>query len=230
MPPRPPVPGCVRINLFWSASGGTFHAHNILYAQFNPAGPADVPADLQTFADDIFSLLSTGAHPLTGAISNDWFLVNVFVESITGLSAAQATSTHAAVGGSLGGNTLPPQCAAVISWGLGRRYRGGKPRTYVAGISETAQVSNLSSQMSATYAAILLAAAEQLRTGISALTIDGAQPLLGTVSYFLGVNPTTHKPIPRTTPVFEAYVATHIHERLASQRRRSLKEALFPVL
>jgi hypothetical protein len=160
---------------------------------------------------------------MTGAISNDWFLINVFAESISGASTAQATSSHAAVGGSLGGNTLPPQCAAVISWGIGRRYRGGKPRTYIAGISETAQVANGSSQVSNTYANILFQAAGQLLAGVATLAISGGSSILGTVSYRT-LN------APRAVPIFEPYVAVHIHERLGSQRRRSLKEALFPVL
>jgi hypothetical protein len=123
-------------------------------------------------------------------------------------------SQHAMTGtGSSGGtNTGTGNLAKVISWLSGVYWRGGKPRSYLIGVS-TADLASDTALTGAETAAITTAAAG-FRTAANALTqgtITGTT--LGFVSFSTGN-------APRTPPLFFSFTGATAHPRVGSQRRR----------
>lgn len=96
------------------------------------AGTAPTGANCTTLAGDIASAIGTD---LWGVFASDVVLNEVDVLDIatdSGLSGQWTGSTP----GSGGGTTEPWQCAVNVEYGIARRYRGGKPRTYLPPLPE----------------------------------------------------------------------------------------------
>lgn len=127
-----------------------------------------------------------------------------------GVLSSVATMTGA---GTEAGTALPNDATAkVISWLSTVYWRGGKPRTYLAG-AVTADVTNNVS-LTGTEISALQSAANAFRGAINALTagtITGTS--LGFVSFRSGN-------ADRGTPLFFPITGSRVHPRLGTQRRR----------
>ncbi len=211
MPPLPPVAGVLKCEFIGNYDGASWA--NILHVDY--AGTAPTDAQCVTIANDLANAFT--ANLLTRTRTNN-HLTEVIVTDLTSATAGKGSATGALGSGSAANAAMPGNVAVCISWKIHRRYRGGHPRTYMCGITNTGQASNVN--MTDAEVAAWLAKASQFITDVNALVVAPVSPfILGTVSYRTGN-------APRVAPIFENYTDAFIHHRYDSQRRRLGKEPL----
>jgi hypothetical protein len=86
-----------------------------------------------TIATDINSQWVIHMKPV---VSNEFFLQRV---DVTDLGTADGATNYYGVpqGGAVAATVLPPNDCIVIQHHIGRRFRGGHPRTYLSGVAES---------------------------------------------------------------------------------------------
>lgn len=106
----------------------------------------------------------------------------------------------------------PAQSAAVISWLVQVGYRGGHPRSYVAGTTVTQR--QTTSTFTAAFLSSLKAGADTFRLNVNGHTNPSFSSLqLGTMSF-------VRNKAWRTPPIFIPYIGSHVDGRVDTQRRR----------
>jgi hypothetical protein len=187
---------------------------NIMHVQYASGTPN--AANLTTIAGLLSSNYGTNllAHVHTGVVLTQ--VVVTDVSSNTGASGIDTTSRA----GLLGGVQLPASCAAVISWKIARRYRGGHPRTYLTGINTASQ--NDVQTLTTTAQTNFNTDATNFRTAVTTMSVAGFTGFqMCNVSYYQGHQPgLPDKPLPRPTPVVDSIIGNHVDVRIDSQRRR----------
>jgi hypothetical protein len=219
-PPKvilPPIVDVARLVLNWVGPAAR-KAVNVLFAKMaGGTGSTSDPAWLTTLATGVFqSMIDSG---LLLDLATTWKLSSVVAKDAGGTSA-QGISTQSPTAGSNINPSLPPQSCVVLSWRIAPAYRGGKPRTYLPGIPDSAVVSHGDSALTTTFTTAIQADAATFRSHVNALTPESSSITLGNVSYF-------HSHAVRPTPIFNPFMSVNVHERLDSQRRRSGKESSF---
>lgn len=154
-------------------------------------------------------------------LGNHWALLNVTVQSLggDGLEAVQASTQ---VGGS-GATAFPPQVACCVSFTTGITARGGRGRVYIPGIPSNATNSVDSQELTTAFAT-------SMQTGVFNFLSTVAAHLTGGVACEPVVPSYYHQYQLRSVPAVFPIFGTKVHRRLASQRRRSGKERLYPVV
>lgn len=115
--------------------------------------------------------------------------------------------------GSDAGTTDSPQLCYLINWSIAGTYRGGHPRTYLAGT--TVGGTQGDGTINTTKRANLTTAAGNFLTDVNALSPTGFSAVqLGTIRFFRG-----HTAL--SPPVFEPFLSGACHPRVATQRRRA---------
>lgn len=180
---------------------------NVLHASYG-GGPALV-SDCNNVATLFASSWNTYMCPY---LHTSYSLTSVVVQDLTSATAAQGSwsGSHAGTDASA---VAPLSVCAVISWTIARRYRGGKPRTYLGPVaSNTSTAGKLIPTGQATSIA---SSAETFRTTIDAYVGGTLTALdLGCVSYYTGK-------VLRAAGLFEGFTSgTNVDLRLGSQRRR----------
>jgi hypothetical protein len=222
MPPLPDVPNVIKAIMKFTL-GEDVDVVNILHFEFT--GDAS-SANLDSFA----SALSTEFHTqFTGHLTADLSITEVeCIDLTTTSSATGLDSTVRAFTGS--GLPLPAETAIVVSHHISRRYRGGKPRTYIAG----ALAGNLTDEQLWDPVNVGIWQSDwddfinAVLTGYSTLNVDN----LVNVSYYSGftvvISPITGRarnvPTLRVGgPVIDGVNSSSINPRPGSQRRRGLQ-------
>ena len=123
--PSVPLPAspCVRVRLIYNTFADE-NAGNRFFLSYS--GSAPTGANCATLASDIVTAFNTDLNPL---LWDEYGLAEVDVLDIATDSGLSGQATSSAVGGR-SGSALPIQCAMNVEYGIGRRYRGGKPRAY----------------------------------------------------------------------------------------------------
>lgn len=128
------------------------------------------------------------------------------------------STTEVAVDGSdagTGGDTTAAEAAGIcylINWGIAGSYRGGHPRTYLAGPT-TAGLVDVNT-LTTTKRNALSTAAGNFLSDVNALTPTGWSSVqLGTIRFFRGN-------AALSPPVFEPFLSGAASSFIASQRRR----------
>lgn len=169
----------------------------------------------------LFGTHLVGSGSWVATLPNTWTLSNIRAIDNSGETENVGVSTPSAAGGRSVG-VVTPNVALCISWPIAAHYRGGHPRTYVAGIPidqlDTVGGKNWQTTTQSTWEGIgtaLIAAIGEsvIRTGVE-LT-------LGTLSYY------ADKAL-RSVPVFRAFEGAIVGKRIDSQRRRTGKEPALP--
>lgn len=125
-----------------------------------------------------------------------------------------ALSSHVSVPGETSGLMLPASCTACVSWPLSEHYRGGHPRTYIAGIPASAMVDE--KLFSVGYANGVTTTARSFHT-----TVEALAPGTGISSVEHGVISFQHAGAWRTPPIFRRIQSdAFCDRRLDTQRRR----------
>lgn len=204
MPPLPPVPGVIKVQLFW-----TIHSYggaNVLHFSYT-GGPPD-----HSSCAEIASTISSGFNStLTASLGTDVALLAVVVTDLssdTGASGQDLTEHAGHISSPVPGN----QMATCTKWPVALRYRGGHPKTFWPPLPTStmadpsnwgdAAVSNWNSLVD-DFIAVCVAA-----SGGSTSVVDHVA-----VSYFSG-----HAM--RPTPLVLTLGSAQTNRRISSQRRR----------
>lgn len=206
MPPLPSVPRTCRIRVYQHIAD--HEVQNILHATtttgaFNGTDMTNVAGAVQ----EAFVANAVGnAH-----WSSDWTLDKTTCEDISSMTGAFGSdNTGAGAGGASQQSTSAR--AAVISWPINARYRGGHPRTYIAGISDD---NNLDGRLFTTAAvAAVLNLATFIWNNVRDEPMSGGGTLTLSVVHYTG--PIALGPYPRTDYLGLPFVA----QNQRSQRRR----------
>lgn len=183
---------------------------NVMYARQIGGSPASV-ANLDTWAGALASLYHT---TLMTMLNVNTHLTNVTATDISSEFGNQGVFTGdlVATGPATGGD--PANVAVVLSWTIQRHYRGGHPRTYLVGISDTQHTEQSLTPASQTAYA---AAGNNFRTGWNGILLGGSPTQISSLTKIragVPINPYQLNDITNCV----------VHQRLDSQRRRLGKE------
>lgn len=221
MPALPPVPQVLAVRWLFDVGSDT-HVSTKWHIKYTGGPPTN--ADAAAIASGIYTASVTDIIPLL-ALANS--LEGVEVTDLT--SATSAQGTHLAhTAGSRAGPTLAAEVTALVNIGIGRRYRGGKPRNYwpfgTATDLSNPQLWNpgFSSLVTGNLES-LLAAIDAVAIGTTLLTS------LVNVSYYsgftvvLGSTGRAHnRSTPRAVPIVDVASSITCNPIPGSQRRREL--------
>jgi hypothetical protein len=208
-PPRPPIPPLFTKVTVKGTSVDTEWA-NIFYLSTPDAADASV-AQAIALAGQIFDIWADHIMPI---LSDDCHLTEVALVVVPAADMEIVASFTGDVAGGVSSAPLPASCAAVISWKISAYYRGGHPRSYIAGLPESAMVPATSTrELTTAFTTALLAAAGVVLTQINDLVLNTANAEMGTLSYVA-------KGVYRAIPIFRQYLDMLVDQRLDSQRRR----------
>lgn len=226
MPALPNVPQVLRVIQRQSYSGDADIVNRYF---FHYGGTAPTLTDLTTFGGAIDS--SWGSH-LASVTANGLGVDDWEITDLTSPTSPQVTVASAQFGTD-SDTPLPASIAAVVGELIERRYRGGRPRVYLAGRTE----SQLSTPGAVTWSSAFLTALETafaaFMSGIGAGVWSGGGPLLPVnVSFFEGFTNVLYPsgryhavPTRRVTPVVDDVLGWRVNPHLGSQRRRNLSTA-----
>lgn len=220
MPALPNVPGVLKLNIHWGVEADT-RAQTVHHLSYTGGPPS--AAQCATMAA---SAVSTGATNMQTAVGLHSGMTNCEVTDLTSSTSGQGTGGSGWAGTRTGGQ-LAPGTAALANYTISRRYRGGKPRSYLPfGTATDVDVTGLWLAASTTAFHTALANWFAALIGIGAgCTIQNVV----NVSYYHGSNvvisPTTGRaknvPILRGTPLVDIISASSFPTRIGSQRRRN---------
>lgn len=222
MPPLPSPGAIVRVE-FKIGTGATIEAGSRFFISYSGGPPA--AGDLTTFAGEI----EVGWTETLAAVTNN-------AESLHGVICTDLASDVGAEGswsgseaGTLGSSAqLPANASLVVNHTIPRRYRGGRPRTYL----RCGDVSSLATDSTNEWSDdFMTSAATQWGDFVSYVvgrTPGGFTPTaIVNVSWFNGntvfTTPTGRArniPVKRTTPLVDGITAHTVAVKVGSQRRR----------
>jgi hypothetical protein len=166
-------------------------------------------ADLKTIVDSFVAAMFARMKATT---SSDCVIVSAQATWITSAgNAIEYAGSYADTG--LGGGAVgDASAAAVLNWSISSFYRGGHPRTYLAGV--VAGNTDGASQLTNVYLAAIATAANLWLSDVNALTTAHILTVrFGTVAMQL------HNAW-LVTPVFKAFNAASTRKIFGTQRRR----------
>jgi hypothetical protein len=129
--PLRPVPGVLRCTINQVLAGQ--RVVNTLHVA-NQSGVAWTQADADSMVNAMRAAWVTNVIPKQ---CKDITLGKVVGIDLTSNLGVVATSTGADVPGTVFAGSLPANVAMCISWPIARHYKGGHPRTYLAGFDQT---------------------------------------------------------------------------------------------
>lgn len=221
MPALPDVPNVLRYRLTWTIEGDLM-AQTIHYFQYSGGPPSS--ANLSAMAS---SAVSDADLAFGGLMTANAGMSECEITDLTGPSYAQGAGGTPWVGTAVD-ERLPPGAAFLVNHIIGRRYRGGKPRTYLpigsatdvttSGVWSSGSLSSVATNWGAWVAAV--------KASGSGCTVTQ----IVNVSYYDGftvvTSPTTGRsrnvPKLRTGgPVVDVINAHTVGPNIGSQRRRN---------
>lgn len=220
MPPLPNVPNVVKSQLLWSDSADN-DVRTTLFFRYSGGSPTGT--DCNALAADIYSAIAAMVGQWTASTQ----LTGVEVTDLSSPSGGQGLHAQSTAGTRAGSDLAGGTCV-VVGYVIGRRYRGGKPRSYLPFFS----ASDLTTRQQWT-AGDLTALDSALATAFAAIigSSSGSTTLTDhvNVSYYDGftvvTSPTTGRarnvPKLRTTPVVDVITSFGARSQPGSQRRRN---------
>lgn len=189
---------------------------NVLYLQYSGTAP-DVSA-LNSVATSIGNAWNTNFASLadTTVIMNEVKLID-----LTNRGSAISDVTGMNHPGTRAGTNLTNQVAAVVSWRINHRYRGGHPRSYmpfgVLGDVTTGRT------WTTTFTGLVTTGAGAFRTALNAITWSGATVKMVSMNFY-SHDPATGEKTYVIPPVPYTIQSAVCHGRVDTQRRRLGKE------
>lgn len=222
VPALPPVSNVIRLTLTHSdAADVDVQTH--LFWQYTGTAPTN--AQLNTMAAAL-------ASPWAGAMGSYCFtdvqLTRVDIVDLSSSTAAVGTALVSETG-TRSGHTNAGAVAVLINYGIARRYRGGKPRSYLPYL--VAEDLTTPQEWNATTLTALVGAWEVFLAAVeSSVWSGGTIAAQVNVSYYSGFqsvqNPITKRwrniSTPRTAPIIDSIAAIKGNPKPGSQRRRNL--------
>lgn len=226
MPTLPSVSNVARVRIFTYDSQTRHQSVNIHHFRWDSGVAA--ATDMDALADQVAAAYNTLYS--TAYISPNSSMDGQDAQDLSNSSGAYGSSVNfnRAGAGSVGtfGNV-----AACMNWRIGRRYRGGKPKTFIGNLSDSALGSE--SQFSAGFITALNAWATALYSGSGAVLTHTYPNISGlhlvNVSYFSGYTNYTRssgressRPTLRVSPLVDTIIGANLRTLPSSQRRRML--------
>lgn len=221
MPALPDVASVIRITTKLSVSGGSSDIISRWFMKYTGTAPTN--ADLNTLAA---AVVTHWGVEMKGLFHSAYHLTEVEIVDLTSPSAAVGLAS-ASVAGTRSGEVLSAAAAVCVQYKIGRRYRGGHPRSYwPMGVQgDLADVNTWDSTMitssEADVAAFIADVAGEVWSGGGTLTHVN-------VSYYDGFTNVTGPtgraravPTLRVTPVVDDVAGYNTNPQVASQRRRN---------
>lgn len=208
MPALPPAGDVVRIDVGLEV-GTDAHAINRFHWAYSGSHPD--PADCESIGNQVAT--AWNAH-LRAFMTENSAQSTVDVVDLSSLLGAGGLIVNNAVG-TRAGASIPAASAVLVNHKISRRYRGGKPRSYLP-LFVASDLNGPSGWLSASVTA-LQTAYDAWAAEISGFTAGST--LLGSqvaVSYFLNN-------ALRATPLVEPITASVVNGAPASQRRRQTR-------
>lgn len=220
MPPLPSPGNVLRVSCTWN-DAGSIPAGSRFFLAYTGGPPNST--DLNTLAALVASEWSSNMASVTSA--HDFF-TGVVIEDLSSDTGAEGTWSGSN-DGDRGGDLMPANACALVNHSIARRYRGGRPRTYVrAGTQSDMSGSN---EWGSTFRTAMLTAWEGWIAGILAASgLSIALTNIINVSWFSGnlvfTTPTGRaRNIPQLRtggPIKDVITASTIAVKIGSQRRR----------
>lgn len=215
-----PSPGKVLRCGFTIGDGGSISAGSRFFLSYSGGPPNST--DLNTLATDVAGFW---ASHMAGATSAHDFFTGVEIVDLSSDLGAEGTWTGSN-DGDREGDLMPANACVVVNHQIARRYRGGRPRTYVRmGTQADMQGSN---EWSSAFQTVALSSWEAWISAI--LGVTGLSITLDdvvNVSWYQGnlvfTTPTGRaRNIPqlRDTPVVDNITGSTVAVKIGSQRRR----------
>ncbi len=222
MPPLPAVAGVARVDLLWTV-GSDLDVLTRLHFDYTGGPPS--PTDCATLAglidDDASGIFPALLHP------DNTFRGVDFID-LSGPLAATGTALVTNIGTRTGGN-LPAGVAVIVDHKIARRYRGGKPRSYLPVFTAT-DLENPSEWAPASVTAMNAAWAAFVAgvLGLSSGSTTMGAP--SNISYYSGYGagrPRSnghlyYPPALRAVPIHDPITGSTTNPKPGSQRRRNL--------
>lgn len=219
MPDLLPVPGVLKLHMGMTVGEDTTTGWHQFYRYGTTPGTAN---NLQTLASQTsvfwtqrFQTLTTAGVKLTSVVYTDLAAqtapIGTWIGSIAGTKAA---------------GDLPANACVLWNYKVARRYRGGKPRSYVP-VGSTADLLDPQKFTSTAITAFNTAMTNFVGDITSLMGTWTSTHNLCNVSYYHGGNwigpdggPYKFKPTPRNPPLVDDVVSYSANQILGSQRRR----------
>jgi hypothetical protein len=224
VPALPPVPNVIKHRLHFDV-GTDSNAIVLLHSQYLGSPPSN--AQMNTFCA-AFNSLTSAEWPLY-MDTDTLYLGNDAVDLTSPTAGAGSASTS--VGGTRTGSKLGASTAVLVSYPISRRYRGGKPRSYLPwGTSDDLGNRNIwdtavPGQFHTGWSAILSALAAAYPIGAatfeSMVSVSYYGPPNRTVTGSTGRVRTLSTT--RVTPLIDPWSTFNVSPKLGSQRRRNLQ-------
>lgn len=220
MPALPNVPKTVRVDHHWLQDG---NIHELTRLHWSYSGTLNT-ADATTWLTSITTALNT----FTAAImSTSVAHVESVLTDLSSNTAPQIVSSNGHTGGN-GNPTVPAGVAFVIGYEINRRYRGGKPRSYLPGFA-AGWLSNPNAWNPAQVATpfadwvtfLASCAVTPGGTAIGTITQSNISYYEGFVNHTYPSGRTKAIPQPRATPLVDTIIAARYNIAPGSQRRRN---------
>ncbi len=220
MPALPAVNKVVRVDLTFTLGADT-NVKNRLFFQYGGSLSA---ADAQTWVNTIASAWNTNMQP---PFSTGLTHTLTMLTDLTSSISPQVTSSASAAGADAGA-TLPAGTCVVLKRTNQRRFRGGHPRLYLAGLTTNWEAT--SQTVAAAKTTALLAGWDAFVTAALGAPAAALPVTQVAVSYFAGF---TNKTFPsgrihpvstvRGIPLVDPIIGRAVNPKFASQRRRNLQ-------
>lgn len=123
MPALPLVPNVIRVRFGWTI-GADLSADTNLYFAYTGAAPDEAQA--VSLAAQCYTAMATASDTWTG----DTVLASCRVTDLSGDDTGDGVHS-ASTPGTRSGGDLPAATSLLVNYQIGRRYRGGKPRSYL---------------------------------------------------------------------------------------------------
>jgi hypothetical protein len=224
VPALPVVPNVIRVDIEWTVGTDAAAMDRIFIAY---SGGPPTSANCVTLAGLLYIIFAAELAIYTNANNA---LTGVRVTDLASSTGGQGEHLQTTVG-SIGPDDLGANSTALASMRIGRRYRGGKPRSYFplggASVMQTPQTWTSAFQVN-------------VQAALNAIIADIAVTTAGTtvlthlvnVSYYHGftvvTNPITGRarnvPTLRPAPIVDPVLSWVMELKLASQRRRLLRQ------
>jgi hypothetical protein len=210
MPPLPDIAQVIKCRFVSECAGES--VGNTLHLFYT--GDAPTPGSILTMAESAYGIWGEN---ITVLQSSQLTLIECDMMDLTSSSGSGAIYSHTQVGGGAAGAESNND-ATCINWQILRRYRGGKPRSFIGGVPAGSQATPTTWE-SDWLGAIASAAAGLLENLPSIGTGGTVIHSVGCVSYYdKTTNP--EPPYLRETPLYEQYFGAAVQQRICSQRRR----------
>lgn len=214
MPAKPPAANCIEIALH-GILGTDTNVVNVYHVALAAAGPYD-NAELSAWAQELYTDFAgdvlVGTH-----ISADYTLIKATARDISVPNGGDGLYEPSSGAPGHGGSSAPANVACCVSWHEFISYRGGHPRTYLAGIPQS---------IIASPQLLSPAGASGLQTDMNAFlsSVNAGVPPGATNSGQLVVVHYSLNKVVQTPPLVRPILSATVNTRLDSQRRRLGKQ------